>query len=148
MLYWNWDLKYPRNILSIKQTFTITSLIHLCNRALYAWTRIDTVWVCTARSSRTIWQPSLQFGRSPFNPHLPSAFTLLRTREYLLPGSDILEHRLITIRGIFRGTVIWWKGVIYIYRGDRLCYRFRLVTLATQVQEVESLDKTRKERVS
>jgi len=36
--------------------------------------------------------------------------------------------------------------VIYIYRGDGLWHRFRLVALATQVREVEFQHTTRRER--
>jgi len=77
------DLKILLRILSIK-TFPITStaLIHCRDYALYAWSQIYTIQVRTATSSQTLWQPSLQFGRASFNPHLPSGFTFLRTQEY------------------------------------------------------------------
>jgi len=49
-----------------------------------------------------------------------------------------VDNRRITIRGVFRGLVVRRQGLVYIYRGDGLWYRFRLAALATQVQEVES----------
>jgi len=122
----------------LSNTLTITSLIHLRDYPLYPWSQVHTVRVRTATSCRDFPQSSSQFGRGPFNPHLPSGFTFLRTRRYRLPGAGISEHRFITIRGVFRGVVIRQGSIIYIYRGDGLRYRFRLVALATEVQEVES----------
>ena len=73
-----------------------------------------------------------------FNPHLPSGIPFLRTREYRLPGAEISSHRTLTVRGVFPRVIGRWRGVIYLYRGDGLWYRFRLAALAAQVQEVES----------
>jgi len=47
-------------------------------------------------------------------------FSFRATREYRLPGVAVFEHRLITIRGVFRGPVVRRGSVIYIYRGDGL----------------------------
>jgi len=95
--------------------------------------------VRTATDCRTLWQPSLQFGRDQFDPHLlPSGFTFSRTGEYRLPGAEISENCRITIRGDFLGVVIRRRGVVYVYRGDRLWHRFQLGALAIQVLEVES----------
>jgi len=44
--------------------------------------------------------------------------------------------------------VVSRRGVVYIYRGERLWYWFGEEALASVVQEVESQDKTRKEGVS
>jgi len=98
------DLKILLRILSTN--FTIASLIHLRDYALYACTPVDIVPICTATSCRTLLQPSLQFGRAPFNSHLPSGFLFLQTQEYRLPGAKVYQHRRITIRGIFRGVVV------------------------------------------
>jgi len=97
------DLKILLRILSI---ITITSLIHIRDYPLYAWTQVHTIRVHTATSCRDFWQSALQFGRAPFNPHLPSGFKFLRTRWHRLPGAEISGYRPITIRGIFRGVVV------------------------------------------
>jgi len=133
------DLKILLRILSIT-LFKISSQDILSTRdyAFYAWTQIHTIRVRTATSCRVIRQSSLQFGRASFNPHLSSGVTLLRTREYRLPGAAVSSHQAITLRGVFRGLVVQRRNAVYIYRGDGLWYRYRLVALATQVQEVES----------
>jgi len=129
---------YYEFYLLTKNTFTITSLIHLRNHALCAWTQVHTMRIRTSTCYRDFRQSSLQFGRALFNPHLPGAFLFLWTGRYRLPGAEIFEHRWTTIRGVYRGVVIWRRGVIYLYRGDGLWYHFRLVALAMLVQEVES----------
>ena len=68
------DLKILFRIISI---ITITSLIHIRDYPLYAWTQIHTIRVHNATSCRDFRQSSLQFGRAPLNPHLPSGFTFL-----------------------------------------------------------------------
>jgi len=120
--------------------FKISSqdLIHTRDYALYAWTQIHTIRVRTASGCRVFRQPSLQFGRAAFNPHLSSGVTFLRTREYRLPSADVSSHRFVSLRGVFRGLVVQRREAVFVYRGDSLWYRFRLVALATQVQEVES----------
>jgi len=105
---------------------------------LYAWTQVYTSRVRTAMSSRVIWQSSIEFTRAQFNPHLPSGFSFRANREYRLPSVTVSEYWFITIRGVFRGPVVQRRGVIYIYRGDGLRYRFRLGVLVVQEREVES----------
>jgi len=143
------DLKILSRTLSIINLFNISSqdLIHTRDYAFYAWTQIHTIPVRTASGCRIIRQHFLQFGRSAFNPHLSSGVTLSRTRECRLPGVEISSHRLVTLRGVCRGLVVQRRGAVYIYWGDDLWYRYRLVVLASQVQEVESWDKMRRERV-
>jgi len=116
----------------------MTSLIHLRDHALYAWTQVHTIRICTSTSCRDFRQSSSQSGRAPLNPYRPGGFLFLRTGRYQLRGAEIFEPLCTTIRGVFRGVVIRRRGVIYIYQGDGLWYRFMLVALATQVQEVES----------
>jgi len=132
------DLKILLRILSIT-IFKISSQDLLSTRdyALYAWTQIHKVRVRTASNCRVIRQSSVQFGRATFNPHLSSGVTILRTREYRLPGAEVSSHRTITLRGVFRRLAIQRRNAVYIYLGDGLWYRYRLVTLAAQVQEVE-----------
>jgi len=134
------DLKILLRILSILNLFNISSqdLLHTRDYAFYAWTQIHTIRIRDHSSCRIIRQPSIQFGRAAFNPHLSSGVTILRTREYRLPGVEVSSHRAITIRGVFRGLVVQRRNAVYIYRGDGLWYRYRLVALASQVQEVES----------
>jgi len=133
------DLKILLRILSIT-LFKISSQDLLSTRdyAFYAWTQIHTIRVRTASSCRIIRQPALQFGRAAFNPHLSSGVTFLQTREYRLPGAEISSHRAITIRRVFRWLVVQRGTTVYIYGGDGLWYCYRLVALASQVQEVES----------
>jgi len=50
----------------------------------------------------------------------------------------VSEHRVVTIRGVFRGTVLERGGLIYVYRGEGLWYRFRTGVLVVQEGEVES----------
>jgi len=116
----------------------VSSVIHLRDHALYAWSQVNTVRLRTATSCREFRQSSLQCGRASFNPHLLSGFLLLWNRRYWLTGAEILQHRCVTIQGIFRGVIVWRQGVIYIYRGDGLWLRCRLVALAMEEQEVES----------
>jgi len=83
---------------------------------VYAWTQVDTIRVSTGMSCQDFQQSSLQFTRAPVTPRLPSGVPFLGTRTYQLPGATILEHRNITIRGVFRGVVVSWGRVIYAYR--------------------------------
>jgi len=110
------DLKILLRILCIT-LFKISSQDLLSTRdySLYAWTQIHPIRVRTASSCQVVRQPSLQFRRGTFNPHLSSGVTFLRTREYGLPGAEIASHRTITIRGIFRGVVIQRRDAVYIY---------------------------------
>jgi len=72
------NLKILLRILSQnKLPITSTSIIHLCDYTLYAWTQIDPIRVRTANGSGTFRRSSLQFGKAPFNPHLPGGYTFL-----------------------------------------------------------------------
>jgi len=124
----------------------ISSLINLRDHPLYAWTQSYTIRVCTSAGCRVVRQSSVQFARAQFNPHLPSGFTFCATREHRLPGVTVSEHRLVTIRGVFRGPAVRRGSLILIYREDGLWYRFRSGVLIVQEREVESKDQTRKER--
>ena len=105
---------------------------------MYAWSRVYTFRIRTATSCRIVRQSSIEFTRVQFNPHLPSGVSFRTTREYRLPGVTVSEHRIVTIRGIFRGLVVRRGSVIYIYRGAGLWYRFRSGVLVEQEREVES----------
>ena len=85
-------------------------------------------------------------GRSWFDPHLPGRFSLLRTREYRLPGLEVSEHRRITIRGVGRRVAGRGGSLIFLYAGEGLWRRFDLARSCLTAQEVESEDKTRKEK--
>ena len=125
------DLKILLRILS-DTLFTISSQDLLSTRdyALYAWTQIHTIRVRTATSCRVVRQPSLQFGRAVFTPHLSSGVSILRTGEYRLPGVEVSSHRFITIRGVFRGVVVQRRNAVYVYLGDGLWRRYYLEALA------------------
>jgi len=129
------DLKILLRILSIT-LFNISSQQILSTRdyAFYAWTQIHTIRVRTATSCRVFRQSSLQFGRATFNPHLSSGVSFLRTGRYRLHGAEVSSDRAITIRGVFRGVVIQRGNVIYVYRGDGLWHRYRLVALPAEAR--------------
>jgi len=115
-----------------KQFTIISSLIHLRDYPLYAWAQVYTIRVHTTTSCRDFRQSSLQFGRAPFNPHLPHSVPFLSFRRYQLPGAEISEYWSITVRGIFPGVVARRGDLIHLYRGDGLWYRFRLGVLVTE----------------
>jgi hypothetical protein len=55
---------------------------------------------------------------------------------------------MITIREIFGALVGQWGGLVYLYLGDGLWRRINWAALARRGQQVESEDKTRRDRVS
>ena len=126
------DLEILLRILSIT-LFKISSheIVSTRDYAFYAWTQIHTIRVRTTSNCRVIRQPSLQFGRATYNPHLSSGVTFLRTREYRLPGVEISSHGAVTIRGVFRGVVIQRADAVYVHLGDGCWRRYRLAALAT-----------------
>jgi len=121
-----------------KQFTIISSLIHLWDYPLYAWSQVYTIQVRTTTSCRDLRQSSHQFGRALSDPHLPRGVPFLSIRRYRLPGAEISEYQSITVRGVFRGVVVRRGSLIYLYRGDGPWYRFRLGVLVTEEQEVES----------
>jgi hypothetical protein len=70
----------------------------------------------------------------------------LRTREYRLPSVEVSEHLRITIRGLGQGVAAQRGGLIFMNEGDGLWRRFDLRRPCLSEQEVESQDKTRRER--
>ena len=137
------DLKILLRILSIYLVLpeivaTISSLINLRDHPVYTWSRVYTFQIRSASDSRVVRQSSIEFTQAQFNPHLPSGFSFRTTRDHRLPGVTVHEHRIVTIQGIFRGPVVRRGGVIYIYRGQGLWYRFRSGVLVEQEREVES----------
>ena len=74
------------------------------------------------RRSATDWCVIRQFafsvGSSTFNPHLPSGFSFLSTREYRLPGVEVSEHWRTTGRGVGRRVAIRRGSLIFPYIAD------------------------------
>jgi hypothetical protein len=116
------DLKILLRILSI--TTNITTLIHLGDQAVYVWMTLDTIRIRSPEDCRVIQQFAYSVGRSTFNPHLPSGFSFLSTREYQLPGAEVSEHQRTTIRGVGRKVAIRRGSLVFIYLGDGTWKRF------------------------
>jgi hypothetical protein len=84
----------------------------------------------------------------------------LSTQEYRLPGAEMSQHWRLTHRGILRGVVTQRRDLIFVYIGDSCWHRYVLEALEAaalelaardesalaQGQEVESEDKTRRDR--
>jgi hypothetical protein len=51
------------------QTFTITSLLHMCDHTLYDWIQVDIIQVCISEESHIFRRSHLCFGRGVFNPY-------------------------------------------------------------------------------
>jgi hypothetical protein len=118
------DLKILLRILSILLFLTITSLIYLRDQAVYVWTTLDTIRIRSATDCRVIWRFAYSVGRSTPNPHLPSGFSFLLTRQYQLPGVEVSEHRRTTIRGVGRRVAFQRGSLVYIYISDGNWRRF------------------------
>jgi hypothetical protein len=88
------DLKILLRILSISN---ISTLIHVRDQAVYVWSTLDTIQIRSAENCQVIRRFAFSVGRSTPNPHLPSGFSFLLTREYRLFGVEESEHRRITI---------------------------------------------------
>jgi len=114
----------------------------------YGWSTLDTVRICTPTFSHVIPRSDLSIGRRWYNPHLPRRSGLLRTREYGLPGVEISEHWRVNIREVGRGVVTRRRSIVLLYEGESLWRRFDFLRFCYKVQEVESKDKSRKERVN
>jgi len=113
------DLKI---LLRIQSTFTITilSLIHLRDLAVYVWTTLDTIRISCGTGCQVIRRFAYSIGRSTFNPHLPSRFSFLSTREYRLSGVEVSEYRRTTIRAEGRRVAVRRGSLVYLYLGDGL----------------------------
>ena len=102
------DLLILLRILSITN-FTITSLLSLGDLAYYVWTSSNTIRVCFATSCRNLRQSSLRIPGAPPIPYLSNRWLFLRTRWYQLPGAEVSQHRVVTLRRIFLRTG-WLTG--------------------------------------
>ena len=106
------DRKILLRILSIKN-FIISSLIHLRDYALFAWTQVDTISVCTTEASQTFQRTYCSSGRASFNPHILSGLAFHHLYWYQLPCTLILMYRVITHRRVSRGLVVSGGGLVY-----------------------------------
>jgi len=112
------DLKILFRILFYLTLFKITSL--LCNHdfVLYAWTQIDTIWICTAEERWILWRLYVHFRWGKFNPYLPSGSSLLTLLRNLLPWTLILIYQDTTIWRVFQPGFISRRGVVYEQDGN------------------------------
>ena len=96
-----------------KTTFTITSLIHLRDYALYTRTQVDTISVHTPEASRTLRQSYRSTGRASFNPHLPIGVGFGHFYRYRLPHSSIPIYKVITLQTVFQRLVVSGSDVVF-----------------------------------
>jgi len=107
------DLRIFLRILSKITTFTITSLIHLRDNALYAWTQVDTISIHTPEEHRTLRRFYCSTALASFNPHLPCGLAFCHQYRYWLPRTSIRIYQVITIRRVFQGVVVSGRGLAF-----------------------------------
>jgi len=107
------DLKILLRILSIINIFIISSIIHLCDYALYAWTLVDTISIRTPQARRTFRRTHCSSGWASFDRHISSGLACCHLYRYRLPWTSIHIYRDISLRRIFRRSVVSGTGIIY-----------------------------------
>jgi len=127
---------------------TNTSLLHTRDLSLYAWEKVDTIGIRSAEESRVLRRSDLLFRSAAFNPYLGINHSLQAIRTYILSGTSVLVYRVITLRRILQRLFVSGQGVIYMQ--GRIINDWERIDWSAleEGQEVESEDKTRKERVS
>jgi len=83
------DLNILLRILLHKNFITIAQLISLRDYALYAWTQLDTLSICTPEERRTLQQSYCSTGRATLNTHLPSGLAFCHLYRYLVPNTSV-----------------------------------------------------------
>jgi len=95
------NLKIILTILSTN-TFTITSIYHLHDQALYVWIQIDTHTIGAPEERRTLRWSCVGIGRATFNRHLACGVSLHGIPRYLLPGKAVPVYQVVTTQRNFR----------------------------------------------
>jgi len=107
------DLKILLRILFYKNCIIIPQLIHTRDYSFYAWTRVDTVAICTPDACRTLRQSYCSTRRVVFNPYLSSYLVFRHLYCYRLPSTSVHCYRVITIRRIFRRVPRSPRGLLF-----------------------------------
>ena len=102
-------LKILLRILSTK-TFTIASLNHLREYALYVFVETNCFSIRTPTSRRNYRRRHYILQRAGFNPHLPASLILSNYQQHRVQRTQVHHYRTVALRRVVRRATLDRRG--------------------------------------